>query len=420
MLRVGPDGLIAVAALAGDEDPTIAAMGGYLWLSHDGGDSFVLARGSNLPQEARTVIGDETPCASCDTDLLFHDGALHLATFYATVIPFWDVSIVTTTDGGSSWEVRNTGAAVHTPIDRPWLAASEGTPISLIYRYIGPPQEAPADQVRTVGSIYHQSSTDGGRTWSPPSQIKQGQPGVGWTFNKPLVTDEGRILLPIGKSTEASGYEERQNLLMSSDDDGASWTEVPLSESYRWYAAFQFSIEEGPANHLTAAWVQPDARDGTQSLQIRTSDDGGSTWAPPTHVDLPGTVMQPWVSVRDDGLAAVAYYGTEAEGPVLEIPNGTAWNPRVALFDIARPEEPLALVNLTEDPTFTGIYCNRSPACPEEAYWRTPMAEFLSADWGPTGDLFVSYVDATVPFEATVPEGQLKVSRLEIGPAGTS
>jgi hypothetical protein len=185
-----------------------------------------------------------------------------------------------------------------------------------------------------------------------------------------------------------------------SHDGGATFAVQMLSGPFDVYALFPLSLDALPGGRVVAAWVAPE--EGTQTLRIhlRESQDAGATWSAPRVVRVPGSAQQPWVALRPDGLLAVAYYGTDREGPLPAMGQDTPWGPRVVFLDGTRE---VAQADLAGGATFRGVLCNQGASCPDGAPSQTPMHEFLSAAWGPDGTLHVAFVDArdTAPAGAT-------------------
>jgi hypothetical protein len=386
-IAVGRNGTLVVAAPAAGTGPKNVVKGGYVWVSRDGGASFKLEVNPDEPL-------DRGGFCSCDTDVAADGGRLFATTMTRTVNPVFNANVIRSIDEGRSWSTRSPAAAMQ-PIDRPWLTTTPAGDLLLAYTRA----ESLVDLAPRVfnesldlgpysaGSVYLQRSEDGGRTWSSPRVVAQAGPDTAYTLLEPVAGSNGDVLVPLEKLRRGSddarysiarivpGKDEIQKQRIASDIEP--------------YARFGLNLGTN-GNRTVAAWAGPaeSGPAGSWSMHTRTSSDGGATWGPPRELETAGNAVQPWVTVREDGWTAIAHYGSTDDGPVLE---SGPWRPRVALLP---PDGASAtLVNLTEDPTYLGVMCNHGVDCPV-GNSTTPMREFLSAEWGPEGDLYVAWTDA--------------------------
>lgn len=413
-IAIQPDGDLAVSGLATDPDPSVSVMGGYVWVSRDRGASFTLERDRTVPHDR--PVG----CASCDTTLVARDGRFVLGTYYREVNPAFDVSIAESNADGSSWQTLHPGAAKEQPIDRPWLAGSGDGTLLLVYRKRPGIHDPPTSS--DTGEVFAQWGQGSVGTWSQPSLViapDAGDQQRSVTFEKPEVVD-GRALIPVQVTNGTSDFVNYTNYVAIGGPSEGTWDLRRIGGPEPSLAAFDLSIDANSDGTVVAAWTAPSGSRDTHSLRVRVSRDAARSWGPVRTLPVPGSSVQPWVAVRDDGLVAVSYHGSSHTGRLLEASEQTAWWPRTVLFEADRPDRPLAVAQLNHAPIFRGVLCNSSPACPADAR-SVPMGEFLSADWGPRGSLYTAFTNATAedPGSQTNPfvrddMGRLTVTRLDV------
>ena len=110
------------------------------------------------------------------------------------------------------------------------------------------------------------SSTDGGRSWSPRTQLQDGF--LGPVKNKPVM-NEGRLIAPA--SVEKGGW---RLYFEYSDDKGLSWQKTDFVEADSGVLAIQPAILVLPDGRLQAV-----ARTRNRHIVTTYSDDNGETWS---------------------------------------------------------------------------------------------------------------------------------------------
>lgn len=416
-ITIADDSLIAVAGPAGGYGgATTLTQGGFVWVSNDGGASFKLVL-DPTNDTTEQVDGSRFGVAcSCDTDIMNRNGELSAATMYEAVQPFFNVAISSSTDKGATWQPKATQVDPLPNIDRPWLTPGPNNDLLLTYSTYGNvqvPNPGPGS-LYAFQDIGLQRSTDDGRTWSPPILLATADNthGGGLQSMKPRSIAPSTILVPLMHGDYSTHPKQKENLVAVSHDDGQTFQTVPVVGFHEDYADFGFNIDALPGGRVVAAWTEN--VNGTQRLHLRESHDKGDTWGPPIIPAISGTVRQPWLALRPDGMLAVAYYGTDQEGAMLNMSKNTAWMPRVALFSANDTTHPLVIATLSNGPTYHGILCNNSTACPNDSYL-TPMREFLSTQWSPRGALYTAYVDAReAPTDSRHLGGRVTVTELTI------
>jgi hypothetical protein len=403
-ITVTSDQVIAVAAPAGHTGATAITQGGFVWVSNDGGNTFRLRLDPN-----QVDTSSVRPC-SCDTDIMSRNGELLALTMYYFVQPFFNVAIAGSTDSGVTWQTRSTMSATLPGVDRPWLSPGPGNDLVLTYGSSeivgGAPDSEPLYAFQDIGL---QKSTDSGKTWSPPVLVATADTthGGGMLPLKTRSISPSTILVPL---VQGDSSHRDADIVAVSHDGGQTFHQIQLAGPHDWYADFDLSLDALPNGRVVAAWTEP--VNGTQRLHVRQSTDSGDTWGPTQVVGMPGTILQPWVALRPDGMLAIAYYGTDLEGSILNMSKDTPWEPRVALFLSNQTAQPSAIANLSQSAAYHGILCNKGPACPDDNFV-SPMREFLSAQWSPNGTLFVAFTDATER-GANNDHGRITVTSLQV------
>lgn len=282
-VHVAPDGQVLACSHGGFGQPSPS------WSSLDGGTTWTRMD----PQPNPLVSGD------CDFAVL-DDGTW--AIVYDTVA---SATVAVSTDQGASWSFNYAAAVPAGGVDRPWLAA-DGNTFYLAY----------ADVMAALPAINMLAvSTDGGRTWTEqhvahtfrPEESEQPQTVIGH-----LLVGNGTLRIPLASANLNLGGPTHLSFAVSRDG-GETWAEEPVTDPY-------------PSSfHLPAAGQAPDGTlfvtrlvlDGDSfQLDVLVSRDDGQTWSPirvAGNVTFP-SVAGPWLDVRPDGQATVAWLAQEDEG----------------------------------------------------------------------------------------------------------
>jgi hypothetical protein len=125
----------------------------------------------------------------------------------------------TTTDGGKTW---TTAQAMPFDYDNasPRMAVSEDGVIHLIYG------RNPTPDISGNGEVYHQASTDGGKTWSEPKKISD-EPDKdlrGQYFPNISVAPNGRVDAVWWDTRDDPGTRSNDLYYAYSDDNGRTWS----------------------------------------------------------------------------------------------------------------------------------------------------------------------------------------------------
>lgn len=389
-IDIATEGTVIVSGTAGTSSSPHETMtkGGYVWVSNDYGASYRLALDPSFP--GPLGIG----ACSCDTDVVARNRTLYATTQYHWgSSPNFNANVVASTDGGQTWDTRTLRLSLIRAVHRPWLAA--GPDAGLVVGYEAKQISGATAALRSEGHEYViRRSKDGGRSWTAPVSVAEEVPLQDKTLDvlEPTTVAPSTILAPFQLGPEGSF--ERTPYVAVSHDGGRTFENLALGSAYPQYANWQLSLDANAQGRVVAAWAVPDAALGqTVRLHYRASSDEGRSWTPLRVAAIPGTVMQPWVSVRNDGWVAVAYYGSNMTGRLFQMPDDAPWWPRVALFGPGNMSRPQAIVNLTRDPIYRGVLCN---SLVEPCADTSPMREFLSAEWTAERDLFAAFTDPRV------------------------
>ncbi|HEY65309.1 MAG TPA: exo-alpha-sialidase [Caldilineae bacterium] len=200
-------------------------------------------------------------------------------------------------------------------------------------------------------------STDGGHTWGPVEIIHE---PYGWmTRSKPIVLDNGDLLLPMYYETPEETQWE--SFVLISQDDGDTWQ--------------PYGHITSPTGNIHPTVVQ--RSDGELLMIMRTggpgghlwqsrSGDHGRTWSPAEPVDLPnpnsGIDM---IRLRSGRLLLVYNHSSQHRTPLslaLSEDEGRTWRPRVLDVETAEGEFSYPVVIQTEDGLIHIAYTYRRTA----------------------------------------------------------
>jgi predicted neuraminidase len=168
-----------------------------------------------------------------------------------------------------------------------------------------------------------QRSNDGGRTWSPPERLPDGQTGP--IKNKPLRLASGRLLC--GSSSEDHGWRVH---IEWTDDLGKTWSRTgPLNDGQA-FGAIQPSILR---HHDGKLQILCRSRGPGRILEA-WSNDSGQNWTQlaPTPLPNPNSGLDA-VTLRDGRQLLVYNHTTRGRTPlnVAVSPDGRSWQSAVVL-----------------------------------------------------------------------------------------
>lgn len=175
------------------------------------------------------------------------------------------------------------------PCWNPVLFQTEKGPLLLFYK-VGP-------SPRTWWGM-RMTSTDGGRTWSTPKRLPDGN--LGPIKNKPVRLSDGTLLCP--SSTEDHGWRVH---LERTSDDGATWTRTAPPGDGKTFGVIQPSVLFHPGNRLQIL-----CRSQQRRIVESWSEDGGTTWGPLAATSLPNPDSGIDAVTLKDGRALLIYNHT--------------------------------------------------------------------------------------------------------------
>ena len=173
------------------------------------------------------------------------------------------------------------------------------------------------------------SSSDGGRTWAPPTRLPDGI--LGPIKNKPIQLANGDLLS--GSSTEHAGWRIH---FERSTDNGKTWTATPPLNDGKQLSAIQPSLLTYKDGRLQAV-----GRTRNGKIFEIWSSDGGKTWGEIGLLALPNPSAGTDAVTLRDGRQLLVYNHTEKGRSPLNVAvstNGKDWTPLLVLEDEAGAE----------------------------------------------------------------------------------
>ena len=229
--------------------------------------------------------------------------------------------------------------------DKQWFAlAPDGAVLLAWSRNRGGTTECPdPTPLEECTQLVVSTSTDGGRTWSPPGVVAEG--GL-YSGAYPVVRRDGGWVVSYRETRLAEAH------VAVSTDRGATWTATAVDRSTKFPVLAAAVGPAGERLHLAYPASELD-RDEAQAVALRWSDDGGLAWSEPLVLDAPkhpGRTIPAIAPARGGGVV-VLWWSPLSEGGELRA---------VHVRDgVASP--PLVL-DATEGPTAeTGDYMGLAP-----------------------------------------------------------
>jgi predicted neuraminidase len=248
--------------------------GGAL-LARSFGRPAAAAPASPIPVERlREFVYAEAPFPECHASTLVEtrEGLL-AAWFGGTREGRDDVVIYTSRRGAEAWSApvqvtdgRMAGDPRQYPCWNPVLFQPREGPLLLFYK-VGPRPNSWWGMIRT--------STDQGRTWSPPRRLPEGQ--LGPVRAKPIQLADGTLLC--GSSTEHAGWQVQME---TTRDPLGEWSRTPpLNRAEEWGAIQPTLLPHG------GGVIQILCRSRQKVILESWSFDSGKTWTPLAGTPLP-------------------------------------------------------------------------------------------------------------------------------------
>ncbi|MFE9643517.1 exo-alpha-sialidase [Streptomyces sp. NPDC006365] len=214
-------------------------------------------------------------------------------------------------------------------------------------------------------------SHDEGKTWGPSRVLFDG----GIFVRQPVtMLPSGRRLLPVFRCVAAPGErwsgDRDTSSVMVSDDEGASWCEVPVSGST---GLVHMNVRPLPDGSLLALFRSRRA----DAVYRSVSYDDGESWAEPRPLDLPNNNSSIQYAPLADGRLALVHNHSSAADAVAR---------RVSLYDEIDDDGPSADDGPSSDTPATAPAPAAAPTT-GAAFWgapRAPLTLSVSSDGGLT------------------------------------
>ncbi|WP_328473173.1 exo-alpha-sialidase [Actinoplanes sp. NBC_00393] len=215
-----------------------------------------------------------------------------------------------------------------------------------------------------TAEVRRRVSADSGRTWGPAHTLFPADERSGVFVRQPIVvTDSGRWLLGIFRCVTVPGErwagDADTSSVLISDDQGATWREVPVPDSV---GCVHMNIADLGGGRLFALFRSRWA----DHIYASRSDDGGETWSVPQPTELPNNNSSIQQCVLADGRLALVYNHSSRLD---------ATSRRVSLYD-----------EIDDEGLVEGGAGETSSEC-GAAFWgapRAPMTLAFSSDQGAT------------------------------------
>ncbi|MCA1683904.1 MAG: glycoside hydrolase [Actinobacteria bacterium] len=126
----------------------------------------------------------------------------------------------TSTDGGKTWTTTQAMPPSYEVPGRPAMAVSKEGVIHLVF------QENPTPAISGMGEIYHQVSTDGGKTWSDRKKVTDDPDADlrGQYFPNASVAPNGRVDVVWWDTRDDPGIRANDMYYAYSEDNGRTWS----------------------------------------------------------------------------------------------------------------------------------------------------------------------------------------------------
>ncbi|HVL07254.1 MAG TPA: sialidase family protein [Acidimicrobiales bacterium] len=127
----------------------------------------------------------------------------------------------TSTDGGRTWTTTQAMPPSYDVPSRPAMAVSKEGIIHLVF------QDNPTPAISGMGEIYHQASTDGGKTWSERKKVTDDPDADmrGQYFPNVSVASNGRVDVVWWDTRDDPGIRANDMYYAYSEDNGRTWSQ---------------------------------------------------------------------------------------------------------------------------------------------------------------------------------------------------
>ncbi len=272
-------GSTIVAAFQTGRSPGFGASDIGFATSADGGGTWLSA---TLPATTRVV----SPLAQFDTvsdPVVAYDAAHRTWLISSAPVSFASgvtpSPLVSRSLDGVRWSDPVSVTPAQNLVDKPWTAC-DNTPSSAFYGHC----YIVWDEAGLNGLLHVSVSTDGGATWSPAHNTRNGATGIG---AQPVIEPNGTVIVPSGD------FDLRTIFAFSSVDGGATWSgTTAVSDILAHREAVMRSppfptAQRDAAGRVYLLWqdCRYRANCGANDLVLSTSDDG-VRWTSPARVPI--------------------------------------------------------------------------------------------------------------------------------------
>jgi hypothetical protein len=266
------------------------------------------------------------------------------------------ISVITSGDGGRSWDLPQTALVVHGPSSKFDNTAVTADPIHPGTAYVLATEFQHAEGVgpqnkpsrNRIGQAALSKTTDGGKTWGPRQLVSPDLPGTYADLPQMVVDPQkGRLLI----FYSSLGADESAINFVASGDEGRTWSPPARVCEY-------VRLRKPPRRPMAEDVIHPtiDSRSGRlyvvfvdgrftageySQVAITSSMDGGRTWTKPapvsTRSDRPAWL--PSIAAGESGTIGVSYFDAPRDSTATTT-QVSLWKKTFALNDNGDPVAP--------------------------------------------------------------------------------
>lgn len=299
---------------------------------------------------------------------------------YAVNVAALTFELYRSDDNGATWTPLP-APRVPVAMHRNWIVPVGEATLQVVMEALPPSFLVPGAPSNPNEGLYYFRSDDRGVTWTTPRQI---DPIVNFAGQGNLAVDStGKKLYVVryADAVDPPTYEAGHWYLLVSEDAGATWERREMFDLTSELASAVMPIAVDPAGTLYFAWSA--MKDGTSTLRLTDSKDGGRTWSTPIDV-APGRGAQSmvWIDVRGVGELGVVWYATDTVGSAVKV--DADWFVDYAFITGAGTPTPRTdVVRLTPERIHHGNICAKGPACGSDEDRR--LLDYPWIDFGTDG-----------------------------------